>query len=395
MKSNSRFLWALALAVFAIITTELGIIGLLLQLVSQRGISAKEVGLLVSAYAMVVAVTGPFMTLLMSRWDKKKVLLGVMLLFVLSNIVFAYSDSYATMMWFRVLPALVHAPFFAVTLVAATHSVAPEERPKAAGKVFAGVAVGLVLGVPLSSFIAEQLSLHFAFLFGAVVSALAFVAIFLLMPSAPTARKISFGKQLGILRHGPLWLTISTVVFVFAAMFSSYSYITEYLRDVTHMSRNWISIMLMAFGIFGVSGNFFFSALLQKNVTRTVIAYPLLYLGVFLLAYGFGSSLPLMLGLTVLWGLLHSAGLIVSQTWLMREAQDAPEFANSLYISFSNLGITIGAALAGWFITLVGTQHLMWVSILFAALAWLSILIKIRMDRPRRLTTLLQSESQA
>lgn len=78
-------LWALALAVFAIITTELGIIGLLLQLVSQRSISATQVGLLVSAYAVVVAITGPFMTLLMSGWNKKHVLLGVMLLFVMSG----------------------------------------------------------------------------------------------------------------------------------------------------------------------------------------------------------------------------------------------------------------------------------------------------------------------
>jgi len=294
------------------------------------------------------------------------------------------SDSYTTMMWFRVLPALVHAPFFALTLAVATHSVSQEERPKAAGKVFAGVAVGLVLGVPLSAFIADHLSLSFAFLFGAVISALAFTAIMFLMPSMPASKKLSFGKQLGILRHGPLWLTISTVVFVFAAMFSSYSFITEYLRDVTHMTSNWISIMLVAFGVFGIVGNFFFSALLQKNVLRTVVLYPLLYAAAYLLVYGFGASFSSMLGLTVLWGLLHSAGLIVSQTWLMREAQDAPEFANSLYISFSNLGITVGAALAGWFITLVGTRHLMWVSIAFAALAWLSILIKIHLDKSAR-----------
>ncbi|MBT2338034.1 MULTISPECIES: MFS transporter [Pseudomonas] len=380
-KYNSSLLWALALAVFAIITTELGIIGLLLQLVSQRGFSAAEVGLLVSAYAIVVAVTGPFTTLLMSRWNKKHILLGIMLLFVITNIVSAYADNYSTMMWFRILPALVHAPFFAVTLVVAANSVAPENRPGATAKVFAGVAVGLVLGVPLSAFIADHFSLPAAFLFGAWASGLAFVAIGFLMPSMPTTGKVSLGKQLAILRRGKLWLTIATVVFVFAAMFSAYSFIAEYLRDISHMDGNWISAMLMLFGVFGIIGNFIFSRLLQKNIVRTVVFYPLLYIGVYLLVYGLGFSLPLMVGLVVLWGLLHSAGLVVSQTWLMREAQDAPEFANSLYISFSNLGITLGTILAGWFITHLGTHSLMWSSILFAALALLSILIKIGVDR--------------
>ena len=79
----------------------------------------------------------------------------------------------------------------------------------------------------------------------------------------------------------------------------------------------------------------------------------------------------------MLWGLLHSAGLIVSQTWLAGEAQETPEFANSLFVSFSNLGITVGTAIAGWFITHFGTHNLVWVGILFAGLAFFSILSKI------------------
>lgn len=85
----------------------------------------------------------------------------------------------------------------------------------------------------------------------------------------------------------------------------------------------------------------------------------------------------MMVGLTMLWGLLHAAGLIVSQTWLISEAQEAPEFANSLFVSFSNLGITVGTALSGWFILHFGTHNLVWVGILFSGLALLSILSKI------------------
>ncbi len=376
MKNNFLLLLILSLAVFGIITTELSIIGLLPPLMTHLHINAAEVGLLISAYAFVVTITGPFITLLMTRLNKKYVLLSIMLLFVVSNLVYAYTNNYSTMMLFRILPALMHAPFFAVTLVVASNLVAPEYQTKAAAMVFAGIAVGLVLGVPLSSFIAVHSSLTFAFLFSAIANGLAFVLL-LMMPSMPIIEKIAFGKQLRILRKGRLWLTISTVVFVFAAMFSSYSFIAKYLHDITKLSGTWISIMLMLFGVFGILGNFIFSALIQKNVDLTVIFYPILFIGVYLLIYSFGFSFLLMIGLTMLWGLLHAAGLIVSQTWLTTEAQEAPEFANSLFVSFSNLGITVGTALAGWFILHFGTHNLVWVGILFSGLALLSILFKI------------------
>jgi MFS transporter, DHA1 family, inner membrane transport protein len=376
-KNTCLLLLILSLAVFGIITTELSIIGLLPQLMNQLNINAAEVGLLISAYALVVTITGPFITLLMLGLNKKLVLLSIMSLFVISNLVYAYTRDYHTMLLFRVLPALMHAPFFAVTLVVAANLVAPQYQASATAKVFAGIAVGLVLGVPLSAFIAVHSSLTFAFLFGAAANSIALISILLLMPSMPIVERISFGKQLSILRKGRLWLTISTVVFVFAAMFSSYSFIAKYFHDITNMNGTWISIMLMVFGVFGILGNFIFSALLQENVDFTVIFYPILYIGVYLLIYSLGFSFSWMIGLTMLWGLLHLGGLIVSQTWLAGEAQETPEFANSLFVSFSNLGITVGTAIAGWFITHFGTHNLVWVGILFAGLAFFSILSKI------------------
>ena len=377
IKNNFLLLLILSLAVFGIITTELSIIGLLPQLMTHLHINAAEVGLLISAYAFVVTITGPFITLSMTRLNKKYVLLSIMLLFVVSNLVYAYTNNYSAMMVFRILPALMHAPFFAITLVVASKLVAPEYQTRAAAMVFAGIAVGLVLGVPLSSFIAVHYSLTFAFLFSAIVNGLAFVSLLLMMPSMPIIEKTSFGKQLRILRKAKLWLSISTVVFVFSAMFSSYSFIAKYLHDITKISGTWISIMLMLFGVFGILGNFIFSALIQKNVDLTVIFYPILFIGVYLLIYSFGYSFLLMLGLVSLWGLLHAAGLIVSQTWLTTEAEGGLEFANSLFVSFSNLGITVGTTLAGWFILHFGTRNLVWVGILFSILALLSILSKI------------------
>lgn len=377
---SALLLLALSVAVFGVITTKIAIIGLLPKLVSQLHVTPTQVGFLVSIYAIIVAVTGPFITLMLSGLNKKTVLLSILIVFIVSNLIYASTDVFSLMLVFRILPALAHAVFFAVALVVATNAVPKEKAAGATAKVFAGVAIGLVLGVPLSSLIADHFSLSAAFYFGAAACVLAFIGVLFLMPSMPARERVSFSSQLSVLRKGKLWLTISTVTLIFAAMFSSFSYIADYLSRVTHLNNNAISAMLILFGVCGFAGNFVFSGFLQKNVVKTTVFYPLLFTVLLLLVWFVGFSPLLMCLLTVFWGAFHSSGLVVSQTWLMREASEAPEFANSLYMSFSNLGITLGSLTGGWFIARLGTHSVVLSSVIFALLAFVSILIKHSSD---------------
>ena len=86
MQNKIRLLLlSLSLAVFGVITTEVAVIGLLPQLTQQLHITAPQVGFLVSIYAVVVAISGPFITLLLGRFNRKTVLLVIMMLFIVSN----------------------------------------------------------------------------------------------------------------------------------------------------------------------------------------------------------------------------------------------------------------------------------------------------------------------
>lgn len=382
-KVNSLLIIILALGVFGIITTEMGIIGVLPQVTQKFNISTSQAGWLVSIFSFVVAISGPFLTLLASGINRKVILLTAVLIFAISNIVYAYTTMFDVMLIFRIIPAIFHPVFFSVALVTAARLVPPEKSSKAVTKVFAGITVGFAFGVPLTSFLAEKISLEVAFLFGAVVSMIAFVGILVWLPSMPVKEKMSYGKQLGILRKPQLWLNIVTVIFIFAAMFSVYSYFAEYLGQVTHMNGSWISIMLMAFGIIMIFGNFLFGGLLHKSMTKTVIMFPLLYAVIYLFAYYLGSYLIPMVVIVFIWGAVHSGGLIVSQAWLTTEAKEAPEFGNSLFVSFSNLGITVGASIGGWFISHLGIHQLIWSGIMFTLLAFLLIMIKINLSRRR------------
>ncbi|MBD2786040.1 MFS transporter [Xenorhabdus sp. DI] len=373
---NSLMLLTLSIAVFGVITTEIAVIGLLPQLEAQLHVTPTQVGFLVGIYAIVVAVTGPFITLLLSGYNKKYVLLTILLIFVVSNLIYATTDIFNLMLLFRVLPGLVHAVFFAVALVIAANSVPKERSTGATAIVFAGVAVGMVLGMPMSSFIAEYLSLSAAFYFSAVICALAFVGILWFVPSLPATNNRINIEQLNVLRKGKLWLAISTVILIFSAMFSSFSYVADYLAKITQFDTDLISIILILFGVCGFIGNFIFSGFLQKNRVMTTYSYPILLILLYFLVWHWGFSPIAMCILTIFWGGLHSAGLVVSQTWLMQEASEAPEFANSLYISFSNLGITIGSITGGWFLSQFGVDSIVLSSILFALMGLISIYIK-------------------
>ncbi|MDX7992069.1 MFS transporter [Xenorhabdus sp. psl] len=201
---SSMLLLILSIAVFGVITTEIAVIGLLPQLEAQLNVTPTQVGFLVSIYAIVVAITGPFITLMLSGYNKKYVLLTILLIFIISNLIYAITDTFYLMLIFRIFPGLVHAVFFAVALVVATNSVPEEKSASANAKVFAGVAVGMVLGMPMSSFIAENLSLSAAFYFGAITCTLAFIGILVFMPSIPAIKNVTFTEKLNVLRSGTL-----------------------------------------------------------------------------------------------------------------------------------------------------------------------------------------------
>ncbi|MGE7927030.1 MFS transporter [Lysinibacillus xylanilyticus] len=378
-KLNPLLIFILAIGVFGIITTEMSIVGVLPQIARKFEISTAQSGLLVGIFALVAAISGPFLILLVSGINRKLLLLTTIFIFAISNIFYAYTTHFEVMLIFRIIPAALHPLFFSIALVTAANLVPPEKSGRAVSKVFLGVTVGFALGVPLTSYLAEQFSLEIAFLFGAIVNAVAFIGILILLPSMPVKEKVSFGKQVDILRKTELWLNIGTVIFIFAAMFSVYSYFAEYLAKVTHMNGSSISIMLVIFGVIMILGNFLFGFLLQKNMLKTVILFPVLYLFVYFFVYYLGSYFVPMIFMVFIWGIVHSGGLIVSQAWLISEAKEAPEFGNSLFVSFSNLGITLGTSFGGWFISQLGIQQLIWSGFIFSLLSLVLILIKIKL----------------
>lgn len=376
--NKTFFTYAIALGVFGITNTEFGIVGILPKIAEHFQISVSQAGMLVSMFALIIAIFGPFMTLLLSGINRKWVLISVLIVFTIANIFSAFAPSYEALMIFRLLPAFLHPVYFSVAFAAAASSVPKEQSAIAVGKVFTGLTIGMVLGVPITAFIGDQFSLEIAFLFSAVINAIALIGIVIFIPTLPVETKLSFGKQLTVLKKPQLWLNIATACLFLASLYSVYSYFAEYLQAVTGMSGKVVSIMLILFGASGIVGNIQTATYLSKNMLKTTILYPFAIGIIYLLVYYMGSYTIPMILIILLWGAVFTGGLIVSQTWLTSEASEAPEFANSLFVSFANLGVTIGTTSGGWFISQIGVHSITWSGISFLLLALSCIVVKIK-----------------
>src|SRR4051794_9032655 len=153
----------------------MGVIGILPSLAEHYDVSVSKAGLLVSLFALAVAISGPTMPLLFSGINRKKVMLLVLGVFVLGNIVSIFASNFTIALIARVIPAFLHPVYVSIALTAAATSVSKEEAPKAVSKVMLGVTAGIVIGSPVTTFIANTTSVAMAMLFFTIVNSIAFI----------------------------------------------------------------------------------------------------------------------------------------------------------------------------------------------------------------------------
>ena len=369
-------LYVLALGAFGLITTELGVIGILPQLSQAFSVSIQTAGWLLSGFALTIAVAGPAMTLLFSRIDRKTSLCLVLALFVFSNIGSAVAPSFGWLLALRVLPAFLHPVFWSVAMSVAAASVPPDRASRAVSIVFVGMSAGIVFGVPLASLAASQAGWSAAFLAFGALNLIALVAHLRLLPPMPALGHGTFGRQLDVLRKGALWWNLALQVVMTAAVFSIYGYMADYLKEVTGISARMIGAMLFLFGFAGVGGTLIAGRLIGVHLTRTLAIFLAMFAPVLLLVFLFGHILAATIALVLIWGIVHAAAVPLCQAIVLRAAPEAPEFSNSLFNSFGNIGIALGTTLGGSVIASFGIANL--------PLASLALLAVGRADLRRR-----------
>ena len=382
--SGGLLVFILTVGVFGIINTEMGVVGILPLIAENFHVTVPEAGWTVSAFALIVAVSAPVTPLLFSGVNRKKVMLLALGLFTLSNVVAMLTSNFTILLITRVLPAFLHPVYVSMAFTVAAASVGKEKAPKAVAKVFIGVSAGMVLGVPVTSFIASEASFSMAMLFFAIVNALVFMATVLFIPSMRVKERLSYGAQLSVLKKTVIWHSIIAVTLINGAMFGFFSYMSDFLKNVTGVSFHVISTILLIYGLANIFGNILAGKLLSMNATRSIVIIPFMllisYIGLFLTGEWISAVTAIVFVLGVLAGIASNN----MQYMITDAAPEAPDFANGLFLTSANLGTTMGTAVCGVFITEMGTRYSIFGALLFLIVSLVFVYLRIRMARSQK-----------
>ena len=385
MKKN--FIFVLTIGVFSILNTEMGIVGILPAISEQYGVSLTTAGMLVSLFALAIAIAGPVMPMLMSRFERKKVMIFVLCLFTAGNIAAAFAVNFQMLVVARVIAAFLLPVYVSFALAAASDSVENQaDVPKAVSKVMVGVSAGMVLGAPVAGLIVNSSTLRIGLLFFAAVNLISLIATVLFVPEFAASEKVSYGQQLRVLKEKRLWLALVGVLLLNGSIFGVYSYVSAYLEEVMNLPVQIISIVLFAYGLMNIVGNTVagrgLSSMPNQFISIQPIVIGVIYLLLLFLA---GKAMIPALAVILAWGVSAGAVANTIQYWVTTAAPGAAEFANGLYLTAANLGISAATPFCGVFITRFGTQAAPVGGILLVILSAVCILLKVHvMDKKKK-----------
>lgn len=348
----------LSVGAFIWLVTEVMPIGLLTDIAQGLHVSPAQVGLLVTGYAWLVALTAIPLTLLTSGVDRRVLVASLLLLAGGVDIACAFVTNYALMAVLRIMLALGHGIFWSVIAGVAVRLAPDIPVARATGWAFTGVAVGFAGGIPLVSAIGQWLGWRAAFLTCGAGALAVFAAALVLLPAMPSQR-----RRLDLLRllRQPVFVYIAVLtMLVIIAHFTAYTYIIPLLQTIPHSPERLIPVLLLVYGVAGVGGNWVGGRLpcsagrLIGVATAALVA-----------SHGIMVAAGWWPGLVwvdmVVWGIVGAVMNMAPQSYAMELAPDEREAACSFSVTGFNAGIGGGALCGGVVLGAAGP---------YAVLAW-------------------------
>ncbi|UIK06484.1 MFS transporter [Neorhizobium galegae] len=343
-------LYALTAGAFGIGVTEFVIMGLLIDVSKDLGVSISAAGLLISGYALGVVVGAPVLGMLTGRWSRKTLLMSLMVVFTIGNLACALAPDYWTLMAARVLTAFAHASFFGVGSVVATSLVAPYKKASAIAIMFTGLTVANILGVPFGTWLGQAYGWRSTFFAVTVIGLVALAVIALFVPKDKAADNSEESAQgaLAVLGRRPVLLGLLITVLSWVGVFAGFTYIAPILTQITGFSEAAVSPILLVFGGGLVIGNLAGGWLADRHLVPTIVA-SLVALSAVLLLLTAAIHQPVLAVIAIgLFGAAAFATVSPLQIWVLQKAEGAGQgLASSFNIAAFNLGNAIGAWLGG------------------------------------------------
>ena len=364
-------LYALALTAFAIGTTEFIISGILPALSADLAVSIPTAGLLVTGYAVGVAIGGPIIAVMVSRFHRKPVIVVLTAVFALGQALCALAPSYEWLMAARLVSAAAHGVFFGVGSVAVANLVPPERRGAALSLFVGGITVANVLGLPGGTAIGNAFGWRTSFW------CLAALLIAWLLPAAEEAHaeQPKLRAQFREIARQEVWSSyvIITLVMIGALSFSVYQ--VPVMLEITQLDPGVVPIYLFAGGAGSVLGIFIGGRLADVALMPAVFGVLAAQI-VLALALLFAVHDPVLMAVALV--LSSGASFALStpiQVRVLHAARAAPNMVSTLVSSAYNIGIAAGAFLGA--VLLNGGLSYAWLPAVAAVTSSLALVVAV------------------
>ena len=348
-------------------------VGLLPALARDLSISVVTAGQLVTLFAVVVMLFGPPLTAWLAHVERKRLFLGVLILFAVSNALAALAPNIWVLAVARIIPALALPVFWGTASETAAQLAGPERAGRAVSMVYLGISAAMLFGIPLGTVAGNVIGWRGAFWALAVLSALIAVLLQVFMPSMAAGKRVGLVQHARILRDPVFVANVLLSVVIFTAMFTGYTYLAEFLEQIAQVPSSQVGWWLMGFGAVGLIGNWLGGRWVDRKPLATTAAFNvLLTIGMFATVFWATHHVGLAMALGV-WGIANTALYPICQIRVMKSAPQAQALAGTINVSAANAGIALGAMLGGTSISWWGVQSVAVSGGVMAAVAAVSV----------------------
>ncbi|EAA7311546.1 MFS transporter [Salmonella enterica] len=384
-------LFALTISAFAIGTTEFVIVGLVPTIAQQLAISLPSAGMLVSIYALGVAIGAPVLTALTGRLPRKQLLVALMVLFTAGNLLAWQAPGYMTLIVARLLTGLAHGVFFSIGSIIATSLVPKEKAASAIAIMFGGLTVALVTGVPLGTFIGQHFGWRETFLAVSLLGVIALMSSQLLIPAnIPGRAAASIRDQVKVLTHPRLLLIYAVTALGYGGVFTAFTFLAPMMQDLAGFSPTAVSWILLGYGVSVAIGNIWGGKLADKHGAVPALKFIFAALFVLLMVFQVTASTQYAALATILvMGVFAFGNVPGLQVYVVQKAEqftpNAVDVASGLNIAAFNIGIALGSVIGGQTVAHYGLAQTPWIGALIVLVAFLLMGVSGRLDKPVRI----------
>ncbi|MEY8779392.1 MFS transporter [Allomuricauda sp. XS_ASV26] len=386
-KSLPAALWALTISAFGIGTTEFVIVGLLPTVANDLNTSISSAGLLVSLYALGVAIGAPVLTALTSKIARKRLLIGIMLLFIIGNGLATIAPSFTLLILARILTGFAHGVFFSIGSTIAASLVPEDKRASAISIMFAGLTVAIVTGVPLGTYIGQNFGWRATFIGVAILGVIGAMASYLLVPSnIKKSRPLRLVDQLKVLKNPSILLVLAITALGYGGTFVTFTYLAPLLEEVTGFSASMTSVLLLVYGIAIALGNIIGGKVSNKTPGKALMVMFALQAVVLVVLY-FTVSSPIWSIVTLFFmGILAFSNVPALQLYVVKMAEKylpgTEDVASALNIAAFNVGIAIGAYVGGLIVeSTLGVAATPWVGSILVVVGFILTLALYKKEK--------------